>query len=238
MKTDQINGFTLIEILVCIGIIALLCAILFPVFINAKNKSYSATCITHLKQASQSVMMYTNDNDGSFPGLVAWQLWSATHNDTIPFCPLISNKNLKENNYEGFSGRHYEGVPGYALNADLISYNTSTISSINIRECRISDISYISNTVMLCEESPKILIALGPDPYKFTAPYPFGIKKEWERHSGGANYVFCDGHVKWYKPEAVSPANYPLDTNEKNTGNDGVHPSFMKLSSEDIIPYQ
>ena len=61
------NGFTLIELLVVIAIIALLAAILFPVFATARENARRATCQSNLKQIALGMTMYVQDNDGYFP---------------------------------------------------------------------------------------------------------------------------------------------------------------------------
>src|SRR6059058_5661635 len=60
-------GFTLIELLVVIAIIAILAAILFPVFAQARDKARSAACLSNLKQMGTAWMMYTQDYDELFP---------------------------------------------------------------------------------------------------------------------------------------------------------------------------
>src|SRR5947208_15879514 len=64
----QKRGFTLIELLVVIAIIAILAAILFPVFAQAREKARQTTCLSNMKQLGLGFRMYLQDYDGVFPG--------------------------------------------------------------------------------------------------------------------------------------------------------------------------
>src|SRR5947208_16218835 len=64
----QKRGFTLIELLVVIAIIAILAAILFPVFAQAREKARQTTCLSNLKQLGLGFRMYLQDYDDTFPG--------------------------------------------------------------------------------------------------------------------------------------------------------------------------
>src|SRR5690349_8255349 len=61
------RGFTLIELLVVIAIIAILAAILFPVFARAREAARKASCTSNLKQITTGFLMYTQDYDEVFP---------------------------------------------------------------------------------------------------------------------------------------------------------------------------
>src|SRR5690242_4835664 len=63
------DAFTLIELLVVIAIIAILAAILFPVFAQAREKARHASCISNLKQIGMAALMYGQDYDESYPML-------------------------------------------------------------------------------------------------------------------------------------------------------------------------
>lgn len=81
--THNRRGFTLIELLVVIAIIAILAAILFPVFARARENARRASCQSNLKQIGLGVMQYVQDYDEHYP--MAWfgQYNSATHYDVI-----------------------------------------------------------------------------------------------------------------------------------------------------------
>ncbi len=89
-------GFTLIELLVVIAIIAILAAILFPVFAKARDKARVATCISNCKQLLYGALMYASDYDGELPSdyhagnphaLLISKLWPYTKAMGIYYCP-------------------------------------------------------------------------------------------------------------------------------------------------------
>src|SRR5688572_24308861 len=67
------RGFTLIELLVVIAIIAILAAILFPVFAQARAKARQTACLNNLKQLGLGVMLYAQDYDERLPIGAYWQ---------------------------------------------------------------------------------------------------------------------------------------------------------------------
>lgn len=67
LKSPRSHGFTLIELLIVIAIIAILSAILFPVFAQAREKARQATCVSNLKQFTMAILQYAQDADECMP---------------------------------------------------------------------------------------------------------------------------------------------------------------------------
>jgi prepilin-type N-terminal cleavage/methylation domain-containing protein len=74
LKRDARCGFTLLELLVVIGIIAVLIAVLLPVLGKARAQANRAVCLSNIRQLGTAILMYCNDNDGWFPTCAVWEV--------------------------------------------------------------------------------------------------------------------------------------------------------------------
>jgi prepilin-type N-terminal cleavage/methylation domain-containing protein/prepilin-type processing-associated H-X9-DG protein len=133
------RGFTLIELLVVIAIIAILAAILFPVFAQARDKARSAACLSNLKQIGTALMMYMQDYDekttwfynvNSHPDVVGrywyFPLYPYTKNWNVFVCPSVSARGPA--NTDGL---------GEACNPTRISTTAGSVGQLvpNMRRC-------------------------------------------------------------------------------------------------------
>ena len=84
MKMQKVlRGFTLIELLVVIAIIAILAAILFPVFAQAREKARQTACLSNMKQLTLGMIMYAQDYDETFP---TWKWDQCWRDGNLPTC--------------------------------------------------------------------------------------------------------------------------------------------------------
>ncbi len=130
------RGFTLIELLVVIAIIAILAALLFPVFATARGKAREIACVSNLRQIGLSIKMYAQDYDELYPWAVdptdkfTPQIWSAfpDFQAQIPNMPMIHEalqtyiKSPELFRCPGDAGYDIEDFTGLALNANPTSY--------------------------------------------------------------------------------------------------------------------
>src|SRR5438093_3118895 len=87
-------GFTLIELLVVIAIIAILAAILFPVFAQVREKARQTTCLSNHRQVGKAMLMYAQDYDGAFvPQSLAFK--DATGARHFPMWPRLLQPYVK-----------------------------------------------------------------------------------------------------------------------------------------------
>ena len=207
------RGFTLIELLVVIAIIAILAAILFPVFAKAREKARQTSCLSNLKQIGTSILMYAQDYDETYP--IEYSM-DAPDTSQIPLTwpnrvmPYIKNVQL-------FKCPTDRRTP----NADFAGCRTILESyAWNYAFGRETNCGYAATTLSLGEvEAPAQCAMLWDDSADWLAAgwgAAFNTIDSADcarsldadvlggRHNGGDNFMFADGHAKWYRLRATS----------------------------------
>jgi prepilin-type N-terminal cleavage/methylation domain-containing protein/prepilin-type processing-associated H-X9-DG protein len=198
------NGFTLIELLVVIAIIAILAAILFPVFAQAREKARQTSCTSNMKQLGTAMMMYIQDNDQIYPSV--WypdtghwanvilpylgqgkQIWTGG----IMICPSAL--------YKGWSYAMSNQIGGKAeavvtRPADVVAF----AETVQVKDWKSTAAHLETDKGCWGGENGN---GVGPkirDDDNVSPPSGCYSLPRY-RHSDGVNITWADGHVKWMR---------------------------------------
>jgi len=221
MQPRKRDGFTLIELLVVIAIIAILAAILFPVFAQAREKARATMCLSNCKQIGLATEMYKTDYDGTWP--LWWNGAGGTAGDPTKghywsgaIMPYMKNHAIRKCPDDTAPA---PADPDTNINGAVLSYISNRNVMYDERKPTLdSGYKPAANEAEIA--TPARVVAVyewQPGGYEgLTAPVGQSQSDGWcdpispkscgdLRHSDGSNYVFFDGHAKWYRTTAIEP---------------------------------
>lgn len=246
------QGFTLIELLVVIAVIAILAAILFPVFGSAKKRAYQATCNSNMKQIGLAMLMYIQDNNDRFPPpqvpgpnnpsrMIGWgkYYWMFTINSYTKGKPA---------NWDQPSGSFFV-CPSEPVKHALTGSRTENIfpqpatewglrrnqfrvlefwCSYSINEWIVDDTPGFGYPFLGSWENPSgSFMVLESNDTEIEGDELDELR--WP-HQDGTNILYLDGHVKWHKVEYSGPVTAHPQTGRKVTSADPRYWTFPPAS--------
>jgi prepilin-type N-terminal cleavage/methylation domain-containing protein/prepilin-type processing-associated H-X9-DG protein len=201
------RGFTLIELLVVIAIIAILAAILFPVFARAREKARQTACLSNIKQLSLAAMMYSQDYDEQIiPSYLASNyVWldlitPYVKNTQIFVCPSRSQT------YPGYGHNHCNLGWASSISMAAIAKPADTVL--------FNDNGFVTN---VADPPSAWLDGSGTGGAYYTRwpnNEPWYTTDPWRpvpRHNGLCNCAFLDGHGKAMQMDQLIGPGYGTD---------------------------
>jgi prepilin-type N-terminal cleavage/methylation domain-containing protein/prepilin-type processing-associated H-X9-DG protein len=194
------RGFTLIELLVVIAIIAILAAILFPVFARAREKARQTSCLSNTKQIMLAILQYAQDYDEMLPygqvdGAPVTYAIRSIYDGTSALSPYIKNGQI------GVCPSNIAYPCGYGWNYPHMPYRTVYAGGQSL-----AAYNYPAEQMVFCDSNSYVWVYC---PIHYPA-WSDGYCRVSNRHNDGANCGYLDGHSKWDKQISL------LDTSAAN----------------------
>ncbi len=174
------RGFTLIELLVVIAIIAILAAILFPVFARAREKARQTSCLSNLKQIGLAETMYQQDYDERTASYQSHPAAASDYNVRAMLEPYLMNEQI-------WACPSHDAAYSYGPNITGVSSNGTTGHTYLYCFRRVASFQYPAETAIFADSGGS-----------WWRRHSSGSLERMEfRHNDGANVAYLDGHAKW-----------------------------------------
>ena len=185
------RGFTLIELLVVIAIIAILAAILFPVFARAREKARQTSCLSNLKQIGLATLMYVQDYDEVMPHIQRVGMVITVQTQVQPY---MKNEQLWVCPSESAPYFYYWDNPTGTTAVTGINGSYGWTTNLGRR-----GIAYNVGVRAMAQITSPVDVGMWADcQNRLTHLQDNSLYRTVARHNEGGNMVHVDGHAKWH----------------------------------------
>jgi prepilin-type N-terminal cleavage/methylation domain-containing protein/prepilin-type processing-associated H-X9-DG protein len=205
-------AFTLIELLVVIAIIAILAAILFPVFARARENARRASCLSNLKQIGLGIMMYTQDYDEKYPTVFVGTRGSAGDGYTIQTDASMPGKHYRVNDgsYSNYWMTWMDEVFPYVKSLQVFVCPSQPDNYRDYNGNQSYNVPYYGynkygNGIAAAQVDQPSITMLGMDMHYYyisstgcsSRTLILNTDPRFTPHLEGSNIMYFDGHSKW-----------------------------------------
>src|ERR1051325_5731921 len=221
------KAFTLVELLVVIGIIALLISILLPTLGRARESANRVACGANLKQLGTAFLMYTNDYKGAFPAPGAavrgedWIYWQSNRNINDGALVKYLGKSFTPNVYRCPSDLLQNNILGnrsyaysYSINFNITGYPWTTFTEC--KQAKVNQIANASQKILLIDESSDTIDDGAWAPQHFATDgrnllanrHDKNAERSVDPNFGRGNVLFADFHYDYIERKLTLDPRY------------------------------
>jgi prepilin-type processing-associated H-X9-DG protein len=165
------------------------------------------------KRKRYATKPYADDNDGRYPIVETWFSRRLPIKSVLS-CPSFKLKSERTEPWPSYleTGYLYNGFLTWGTELETMPIDVWLKDPRNGQGRKASDIAYPATTIVLCDGVINSNAIIEPEHIMLAQQDPSNLSVQMQRHQGGGNYLFSDGHVKWFAISQISPEEHATGT--------------------------